>query len=81
MSSTDSAPEVSAYTYPVSEAAAITFCVLFGLSGLVSTFQLFKSRAWIWIVMVLAVAGKYTPFINMNNNSSLGSCTNLTIFR
>jgi hypothetical protein len=64
MSSTGASPQTSAYTYPVSEAAAITFCVLFGLSCLVTVFQLFRKRAWIWIVMVLAVAGKYPHLIS-----------------
>jgi hypothetical protein len=48
---------ISAYSYPVSEPAAIIFAVLFGISTLISIFQLFKYRAWIWFVMILAMAG------------------------
>lgn len=51
-------PEYSMYSYSVSEAAAIIFCILFAVSGLIALYQSLKTRAWIWLVMLIAIGGK-----------------------
>lgn len=65
-------PGYSMYTYSVSEAAAAVFCALFATSGLLAVYQSFKTRAWIWIVMLIAIGGELSPrsFLIPSANSS-----------
>lgn len=51
----------SRYTYSVSQAAAAVFCALFAISGLLAIIQSVRTRAWIWIVMLIAIGGKSCP--------------------
>ena len=45
----------SFYPYEPSLAAAAVLCALFGASFLISAYQFFRYRSWVWIVMVVSV--------------------------
>ncbi|KAH8668689.1 RTA1 like protein-domain-containing protein [Xylariales sp. PMI_506] len=45
----------SYYYYQPSEALAGVACALFGINALLALFQVIRKRAWIWLVMVLAL--------------------------
>jgi hypothetical protein len=46
------------YYYAPSFAAAVIFCVLFGIVLSVQIYQFFRHRAWFWWVMILAITCK-----------------------
>lgn len=49
----------SYYDYSPSQPAAGVFAALFGLAFLVTLFQAIRTRAWIWLVMVFAIASEF----------------------
>ncbi|KAI1626928.1 RTA1 like protein-domain-containing protein [Exophiala viscosa] len=51
------------YSYVPSFAAAIIFCVLFGLAFVINVYQLFRHRAWFWWVMNFAVLMELVGYI------------------
>jgi hypothetical protein len=50
--------KTSYYEYSPSLGAAIVFAVLYSITLILSVFQWIRYRAWVWIVMVTAVASK-----------------------
>jgi hypothetical protein len=48
----------SYYAYQPSEPAAAVACAVFGIGALISFYQTIRYKAWIWLVMVLAVSSK-----------------------
>ncbi len=44
-----------------SQAAAAIFCALFSIGALVSIWQTFRYKSWIWMVMIIAVLSATEP--------------------
>lgn len=58
----------SSYLYQPSTAVAGVACVIFGINALLALLQAFRKRAWIWLIMVLALLSK--PFLAKNPSSN-----------
>ncbi|KAH8668335.1 RTA1 like protein-domain-containing protein [Xylariales sp. PMI_506] len=46
----------SFYDYTPSKPVAVVACIIFAVNALYALFQVFRKRAWIWLVMVFAIA-------------------------
>jgi hypothetical protein len=54
------------YQYSPSLGAAILFAVLYSVTFVLAVFQWIRYRAWVWIIMVIAVASKCVLVITGN---------------
>lgn len=50
--------KASYYQYNPSLGAAVVFAVLYSITFVLTVFQWIRYRAWVWIIMVIAVASK-----------------------